>query len=73
MNPEKTKLKTKPGNSLVVQWLGLDAFMAEARELRSCKPRGISKKKKKRYEPGLINIINSILWMRTLSLREVTC
>ena len=46
MNPEKTKLKTKPGNSLVVQWLGLDAFMAEARELRSCKPRGISKKKK---------------------------
>ena len=61
MNIEKTKLKTKPGNSLMVQWLELDAFMAEARELRSCKPCGIPKKKKKRYEIGLINIINSIL------------
>lgn len=30
-------------------------------------------KKKKRYEVGIINIINSILWMRTLSLREVPC
>ena len=47
MNIEKTKLKTKPGNSLMVQWLELDAFMAEARELRSCKPCGIPKKKKK--------------------------
>ena len=40
-------------NSLVVQWLRLDASTAEAqvqslvRELRSCKPNGTAKKKKK--------------------------
>ena len=78
MNLEKTKLKTKPGNSLVVQWLELIAFMAETRELRSWEPYGIAKKNKKtkknttHYKVGHINIINSILWMRTQSLREVT-
>ena len=40
------------GSSLVVQWLGLCTFTAVAQvqslvaELRSCKPRGIVKKKK---------------------------
>ena len=39
------------GNSLVVQWLGLGAFTAKwalVRELRSHKPRGAAKKKKKK-------------------------
>ena len=43
------------GNSLAVQWLGLRAFIARAqvqslvRELRSCKLRGVAKKKKKAH------------------------
>ena len=42
------------GNSLVVQWLGLGAFTAVAQvqslvgELRSPKPRGMAKKKKRK-------------------------
>lgn len=34
------------GNSLAVQWLGFCAF-TPVRELRSCKPNGTAKKKKK--------------------------
>ena len=42
---------SKTGSSLAVQWLGLGAFTASApvqslvREIRSCKPRGVAKKK----------------------------
>ena len=34
------------GNSLVIQWLGLHAFIAEVRELRSCKLLGQKQKNK---------------------------
>ena len=52
-----SKVKT-PGNSLVVQWLRLGTFTAWAqvrslvRELRSWKPCGAAKKKKKVGFPG---------------------
>ena len=47
------KIRLFVGNSLAVQWLGLSAFTCGARvpsllgELRSCKPCGTAKKKKK--------------------------
>ena len=43
------KLQKNPsvsGNSLVIQWLGLHAFIAEVRELRSCKLLGQKQKNK---------------------------
>ena len=53
----------RPGNSPAVQGLGLGVFTARAwvqslvKELRSCKPCGMSKRKKKKgkeeREPGL--------------------
>ena len=54
----KLYVKGLSGNSLVVQWLGLGVFTAVAGaqslvgELKSCKPRGVAKKKK---EEGLSN------------------
>ena len=53
---EEAKKNERGGNSLAVQWLGLGAFTSVAwvqslvGEVRSCKPRGTAKKKKKKKE-----------------------
>ena len=56
-------LKEIKGNSLAIQWLELGTFTAVAwlqylvRELRSCKPRIVAKKKKKERKE-----IKTFLW-----------
>ena len=54
VNKQKFIFIKKIGNSLAVQWLGLQAFIARVQslveELRSCKPQGTSKREKKKKE-----------------------
>ena len=63
------------GNSLAVQWLGLDAFTAVARvqflvrELRSCKRRGVSKKNPQKL---ILKLINRSIVMGPVDLPSLT-
>ena len=69
----KSQEKTKTGNSLVVQWLGLSTFTAMAqslvRELRSCKLCGMAKKQQQKNPKYThINTINGEM-LNTMSLK----
>ena len=54
VNKQKFILIKKIGNSLAVQRLGLQAFIARVqslvKELRSCKPQGTAKREKRKKE-----------------------